>query len=106
MVPTWRMRMLPAMTAWPPNFFTPRRWPFESRPYVALCTTPDRAGSVRTQEWSLLWRRMEDDRVSVSLFDRRKDPDELYDLSAARGDVVESLLVHLQSGLDRAGWGE
>src|SRR5580704_10068627 len=31
-VPRWRTRMLPPVTASPPNFFTPRRRPFESRP--------------------------------------------------------------------------
>src|SRR5688572_7873193 len=32
LVPRWRMMMLPAITCWPPNFFTPRRRPAESRP--------------------------------------------------------------------------
>src|SRR6202035_634262 len=32
LVPRWRIRMLPASTASPPNFLTPRRWPGESRP--------------------------------------------------------------------------
>jgi hypothetical protein len=31
-VPRWRMMMLPGMTNSPPNFFTPRRLPAESRP--------------------------------------------------------------------------
>src|SRR5690606_16737366 len=31
-VPRWRMRMLPARTRSPPNFFTPRRLDSESRP--------------------------------------------------------------------------
>src|SRR3984893_11900077 len=31
-VPRWRTMMLPPMTASPPNFFTPRRRPLESRP--------------------------------------------------------------------------
>src|SRR5690606_34869870 len=31
-VPRWRMRMLPARTRSPPNFFTPRRFDSESRP--------------------------------------------------------------------------
>src|SRR6185369_1685730 len=31
-VPRWRMMMLPPMTCWPPNFFTPRRFDSESRP--------------------------------------------------------------------------
>src|SRR5579859_1987813 len=32
LVPRWRMMMLPASTASPPNFLTPSRWPAESRP--------------------------------------------------------------------------
>src|SRR5690606_14137256 len=32
LVPRWRTMMLPAMTCSPPNFFTPRRRPAESRP--------------------------------------------------------------------------
>src|SRR3990167_2948533 len=32
LVPRWRMMMLPPTTSWPPNFFTPRRRPAESRP--------------------------------------------------------------------------
>ncbi len=32
LVPRWRTRMLPLMTLSPPNFFTPRRRPAESRP--------------------------------------------------------------------------
>src|SRR6266850_6117814 len=31
-VPRCRARMLPPNTCWPPNFFRPRRWEFESRP--------------------------------------------------------------------------
>jgi len=80
------------------------RRPFDSRPYVALSTTPDRAGSVRTREWSLLWRRGQDASESVSLFDRLEDPDELLDLAEARTDVVADLSVHLRAELDRAGW--
>src|SRR5580658_7246906 len=32
LVPRWRIRMLPAMTLWPPDFLTPRRRPSVSRP--------------------------------------------------------------------------
>src|SRR5688572_2765831 len=32
LVPHWRTRMFPARTNWPPNRFTPRRCPAESRP--------------------------------------------------------------------------
>ena len=35
-MPRWRTRMLPATTASPPNFFTPRYWGFESRPLREL----------------------------------------------------------------------
>jgi hypothetical protein len=80
------------------------RRPFESRPYVSLCTIPDPAGSARTREWSLMWRKLQDTGESVSLFDRLEDPDELQDLSAARADVVLELLVHLRGELERAGW--
>src|ERR1700679_336234 len=31
-VPRWRTRISPALTCWPPNRFTPRRWELESRP--------------------------------------------------------------------------
>src|SRR3954453_20115184 len=31
-VPRWRTMISPALTTWPPNRFTPRRWAFESRP--------------------------------------------------------------------------
>ena len=81
------------------------RRPFESRPYVSLCTTPDRAGSARTRDWSLQWRRAQGTEESVSLFDRHQDPDELRDLAAERADVVEGLLAHLRGELKRAGWG-
>src|SRR5262249_36853981 len=33
-VPRWRTRMLPASTRSPPNFFTPSRFAFESRPFL------------------------------------------------------------------------
>ena len=36
MLPRWRMMMLPGMTAWPPDFLTPRRRPAESRPLREL----------------------------------------------------------------------
>src|SRR5690606_40225267 len=36
LVPRWRTRMLPGTTASPPNFFTPRRCPPESRPFREL----------------------------------------------------------------------
>src|ERR687891_2306085 len=35
-VPRCRMMMLPGMTCSPPNFFTPSRWPGESRPLREL----------------------------------------------------------------------
>ena len=35
-VPFWRTIMLPARTFSPPNFFTPNRWAFESRPKAVL----------------------------------------------------------------------
>src|SRR5690606_19543536 len=35
-VPRWRTRMLPASTASPPNFFTPRRLLWDSRPLRVL----------------------------------------------------------------------
>src|SRR3954468_18327281 len=31
-VPRWRTMISPALTTWPPNRLTPRRWAFESRP--------------------------------------------------------------------------
>src|ERR1700759_4733836 len=31
-VPRWRTMISPALTTWPPNRFTPRRWALESRP--------------------------------------------------------------------------
>src|SRR5919106_256440 len=33
-VPRWRTMISPALTAWPPNRFTPRRWELESRPFL------------------------------------------------------------------------
>src|SRR5581483_3755387 len=36
LVPRWRTRTLPASTIWSPNFFTPNRWPAESRPFLEL----------------------------------------------------------------------
>src|SRR5262245_57354872 len=35
-VPTCRTRMLPALASWPANIFTPRRWPWLSRPLRLL----------------------------------------------------------------------
>src|SRR3954452_7675403 len=32
-VPRWRTRISPALTCWPPNRLTPRRWALESRPF-------------------------------------------------------------------------
>ena len=34
LLPRWRSRMLPGLTSCPPNFFTPRRRPAESRPFL------------------------------------------------------------------------
>ena len=36
LVPRWRIMILPGITASPPNFFTPRRRPSESRPLREL----------------------------------------------------------------------
>src|SRR6478672_10988183 len=33
-VPRWRTMISPALTSWPPYRFTPRRWEFESRPFL------------------------------------------------------------------------
>src|SRR5204862_6143887 len=33
-VPRWRKMISPALTSWPPKRFTPRRWEFESRPFL------------------------------------------------------------------------
>src|SRR4051794_25229169 len=33
-VPRWRTMISPALTTWPPKRFTPRRWEFESRPFL------------------------------------------------------------------------
>src|SRR4051794_8446907 len=33
-VPRWRTMISPALTSWPPKRFTPRRWEFESRPFL------------------------------------------------------------------------
>src|SRR3990170_969767 len=35
-VPTWRTRIVPAFTRWPPKTLTPRRWPLLSRPLREL----------------------------------------------------------------------
>src|SRR5688572_12648483 len=35
-VPRWRTRMLPASTVWPPNFLTPSRFDWDSRPFLVL----------------------------------------------------------------------
>src|SRR5262245_18213731 len=35
-VPRWRTRMLPASTRSPPNFFTPSRFDWDSRPFLVL----------------------------------------------------------------------
>src|SRR5690242_3433282 len=33
-VPRWRTMISPALTSWPPKRLTPRRWAFESRPFL------------------------------------------------------------------------
>src|SRR5262245_55612132 len=35
-VPRWRTRLLPASTVWPPNFLTPSRFDWDSRPFLVL----------------------------------------------------------------------
>src|SRR3990172_3640162 len=35
-MPRWRTRIDPAVTAWPSPTFTPRRWPTLSRPFLEL----------------------------------------------------------------------
>src|SRR5207248_2815561 len=35
-VPRWRTITVPAVTAWPPNAFTPRRLASESRPFLVV----------------------------------------------------------------------
>src|SRR5208282_2175592 len=50
LVPRWRTRMEPPLTNWPPKRFTPRRWPWESRPLTEE-PPPFLCAIVRTSEF-------------------------------------------------------
>src|SRR5208282_1078360 len=54
LVPRWRTRMEPPLTNWPPKRFTPRRWPWESRPLTEE-PPPFLCAIVRTSEFDFAY---------------------------------------------------
>src|SRR5258708_28874385 len=61
LVPRWRIRIVPALTSWPPKRFTPSRWPCESRPFVEepppfLCAMMQFPSEIRNSERAFLPR--------------------------------------------------
>jgi arylsulfatase A-like enzyme len=81
--------------------------PFASRPAIAVLSGPQRAASLRTREWSVLWSAAPAGSAAQDafhLFDRVRDPLERSDLAARHMDVGTALSAELERAFVASGW--
>jgi arylsulfatase A-like enzyme len=64
---------------------------FTSRAAVTIAPEGGHSAALRTPSWSLVWRRLEDGREEVQLFDRVRDPLDLRDLSPSQPVITHEL---------------